>query len=113
MNAAASSSRAARAAIAKSVSIPGYNHFNSPLRKLIIDYHPDGPSQQGVRWVFRRAYIAMQGTDIQNNRAIRSFIRKPLLDLAREHPDVEILVRKIKQGKAAVLRGHYGVYRML
>lgn len=28
--------------------------------------------------------------------------------MARENPDVEILVRKLKRGKAAVLRGHYG-----
>ena len=28
--------------------------------------------------------------------------------MARSNPDVEILVRKLKRGKAAVLRGHYG-----
>lgn len=38
----------------------------------------------------------------------RAFIRKPLIELAKENPEVEILVRKVKQGKAAVLRGHYG-----
>lgn len=38
----------------------------------------------------------------------RSYIRKPLLDMARENPDVEIVVRRLKRGKAAVLRGHYG-----
>jgi hypothetical protein len=41
----------------------------------------------------------------------RAFIRKPLVELAKQHPDVEILVRKIKQGKAAVLRGHYGGFK--
>lgn len=40
----------------------------------------------------------------------RSYIRKPLLDMARENPDVEIVVRRLKRGKAAVLRGHYGEY---
>lgn len=28
--------------------------------------------------------------------------------MARENPDVEIVVRRLKRGKAAVLRGHYG-----
>lgn len=28
--------------------------------------------------------------------------------MARQNPDVEIVVRRLKRGKAAVLRGHYG-----
>jgi large subunit ribosomal protein L43 len=30
------------------------------------------------------------------------------MQVARENPDVEILVRKLRRGRAAVLRGHYG-----
>lgn len=30
------------------------------------------------------------------------------MQLARENPDVEIVVRRLRRGKAAVLRGHYG-----
>ena len=28
--------------------------------------------------------------------------------VAKENPDVEFVVRRLKQGKAAILRGHYG-----
>jgi len=28
--------------------------------------------------------------------------------MAQANPDVEVLVRKLRRGKAAVLRGHYG-----
>lgn len=28
--------------------------------------------------------------------------------MAKENPDVEFVVRRLKQGKAAILRGHYG-----
>lgn len=41
---------------------------------------------------------------------VREYIRSPLIKIARENPEVEILVRKVKQGRAAVLRGHYGKY---
>lgn len=33
----------------RSVSIPGYNHFEKPLRKLIFDYDGDSPGQAGMR----------------------------------------------------------------
>ncbi|WWC91766.1 uncharacterized protein L201_006713 [Kwoniella dendrophila CBS 6074] len=72
-------------AIPKSHPITGYRHFLTPLRKLIFDYDAESPSQHGIR----------------------SFIRKPLINLARENPDVEFVVRRLKRGKAAVLRGHY------
>ncbi|WWD19696.1 hypothetical protein CI109_104160 [Kwoniella shandongensis] len=69
----------------KTFPVPGYRHFLTPLRKLIFDYDAESPSQHGVR----------------------AFIRKPLMNLARANPDVEILVRRLKRGKAAVVRGHY------
>ncbi|WVF72937.1 hypothetical protein IAT40_007755 [Kwoniella sp. CBS 6097] len=69
----------------KTHPVPGYQHFLTPLRKLIFDYDAESPSQNGIR----------------------SFIRKPLINLARENPDVEFVVRRLKRGKAAVLRGHY------
>ncbi|KAJ9104562.1 hypothetical protein QFC21_002060 [Naganishia friedmannii] len=97
LNAIASSSRTASRSIhtsciasasssaARSVPVPGYNNYVTPLRKLIVDYHPEAPSQRGLR----------------------EYIRNPLIKIARENPEVEILVRKVKQGRAAVLRGHY------
>jgi len=33
--------------------------------------------------------------------------------MAQANPDVEVLVRKLRRGKAAVLRGHYGELRSL
>ncbi|WVQ66920.1 uncharacterized protein L199_005111 [Kwoniella botswanensis] len=72
-------------AIPKTYPVQGYRHFLTPLRKLIFDYDAESPSQQGIR----------------------SFIKKPLINLARENPDVEFVVRRLKRGKAAVLRGHY------
>ncbi|KAJ9115110.1 hypothetical protein QFC22_005440 [Naganishia vaughanmartiniae] len=100
LNAIASSSRVASRSVhttsiasassltARSVPVPGYNNYVTPLRKLIVDYHPEAPSQRGLR----------------------EYIRNPLIKIARENPEVEILVRKVKQGRAAVLRGHYGKY---
>lgn len=41
-------------------------------------------------------------------RMDRSYIRNPMISMARANPDVEILVRKLKRGKPALLRGHYG-----
>jgi hypothetical protein len=38
----------------------------------------------------------------------RTYLQKPLVELARENPDVEVVVRKQKRGTAAVIRGHYG-----
>jgi large subunit ribosomal protein L43 len=42
---------------------------------------------------------------------VRSYLRRPLLAMAQANPDVEVLVRKLRRGKAAVLRGHYGKLR--
>ncbi|KAE8539464.1 hypothetical protein D1P53_004565 [Cryptococcus gattii VGV] len=69
----------------KTQPVQGYKHFVTPLRKLIFDYDAEAPAQHGIR----------------------SYIRKPLLEMARQNPDVEIVVRRLKRGKAAVLRGHY------
>ncbi|KAK4689606.1 large subunit ribosomal protein L43, partial [Tremellales sp. Uapishka_1] len=69
----------------KTVPVPGYRHFLTPLRKLIFDYQPEAPSQHGVR----------------------GYLRNPLLAMAKANPDVEIVVRRLKRGKAAVIRGHY------
>ncbi|WRT70164.1 uncharacterized protein IL334_007158 [Kwoniella shivajii] len=76
---------ASSSSLPKTFPVPGYQHFLTPLRKLIFDYDAESPSQHGVR----------------------SFIKKPLISLARENPDVEFVVRRLKRGKAAVLRGHY------
>jgi len=38
----------------------------------------------------------------------RTYLAKPLIEMARQNPDVEIVVRKLGRGKAAVIRGHYG-----
>lgn len=50
----------------------------------------------------------MDGADSLFLSLFREYIRNPLIKIARENPEVEILVRKVKQGRAAVLRGHYG-----
>jgi hypothetical protein len=70
----------------RTLPVSGYQHFLTPLRRLIFDYDPLSPSQHGVR----------------------SYLRRPLLAMAQANPDVEVLVRKLRRGKAAVLRGHYG-----
>jgi hypothetical protein len=61
LNAIASSSRIASRSVhtsavalassstARSVPVPGYNNYVTPLRKLIVDYHPEAPSQRGLR----------------------------------------------------------------
>jgi hypothetical protein len=71
----------------RTVPVSGYQHFLTPLRRLIFDYDPLSPSQHGVR----------------------SYLRRPLLAMAQANPDVEVLIRKLRRGKAAVLRGHYGM----
>jgi len=43
--------RSTRSLIPQTVSVPGYNHFLTPLRKVIIDYDPYSIHQDGVRWV--------------------------------------------------------------
>ena len=35
----------------KTVAVPGYNHYLTPLRKVIIDYNPLDQHQAGLRWV--------------------------------------------------------------
>jgi large subunit ribosomal protein L43 len=46
---AQASTSAAAAALPKTVPVQGYNHFLTPLRKLVIDYDPLSPSQSGVQ----------------------------------------------------------------
>jgi len=41
----------ARRLIPQTVPIAGYNHFLTPLRKLIIDYDPYATNQDGIRYV--------------------------------------------------------------
>lgn len=49
------------------------------------------------------------GSDVHIYRPIlRAFIRDDLVEVAKASPDVEFVVRRLKQGKAALLRGHYG-----
>lgn len=38
-----------QAAKLRSISVPGYRHFDRPLRKLIFDYDGDSPAQAGMR----------------------------------------------------------------
>lgn len=38
-----------RPKILTSVSVPGYRHFVTPLRKLIFDYAAYHPAQDGIR----------------------------------------------------------------
>lgn len=33
----------------RSVSVPGYGHFATPLRRLIVDYDAESPAQAGIR----------------------------------------------------------------
>lgn len=82
----------------------------TPLRKLIFDYDPLSPSQHGIRYVPPEKFpFTARPADV--NFIDRGYIGRPLLSMARLNPDVEILVRKVKRGKAAVLRGYYGASR--
>lgn len=104
----------------KTQPVQGYKHFLTPLRKLIFDYDAEAPSQHGIRYVLSPPPCLNlpsdenagfgHGKQYALTQMNRSYIRKPLLDMARENPDVEIVVRRLKRGKAAVLRGHYGGY---
>ncbi|KAI9634170.1 uncharacterized protein MKK02DRAFT_38842 [Dioszegia hungarica] len=69
----------------RTVSLTGYNHFLTPLRKIIIDYDPLSPSQAGIR----------------------TYLKSPMVKMAEANPDIEVLVRRLRRGKAAVIRGHY------
>ncbi|TXT05993.1 hypothetical protein VHUM_03754 [Vanrija humicola] len=71
--------------LTRSVPVPGYNHFLTPLRKIVFDYDAESPAQAGLR----------------------DYLARPLLTMAKENPDVEVVVRKLKRGKAGVIRGHY------
>jgi hypothetical protein len=33
----------------KTVAIPGYNHFLTPLRAVYLDYRINGPNQEGMK----------------------------------------------------------------
>lgn len=39
----------------RSLPVAGYQHFLTPLRKLIFDYDAESPAQAGMRWVLRSA----------------------------------------------------------
>lgn len=43
----------------------------------------------------------------ENMLTPRTYLQKPLVELARQNPDVEVIVRKQPRGTAAVIRGHY------
>lgn len=89
----------------QTLPIPGYNHFLTPLRKLILDYDPLSPSQHGIRY----DYSTLEAINADHKSYLSSsYIQKPLIDMARANPDVEILVRKMRRNKPALLRGHYG-----
>lgn len=70
----------------RSEAVAGYGHFVTPLRKLIFDYDDRSPAQVGVK----------------------KYLEKPLLEMAKENPDVEVIVRNLGRGRSAVIRGHYG-----
>jgi hypothetical protein len=36
-----------------------------------------------------------------------------MVKMAEANPDVEVLVRRLRRGKAAVIRGHYGVFPLV
>ena len=36
----------------KTIGVTGYGHYLIPLRKLVFDYDPLGPTQEGMRFVF-------------------------------------------------------------
>jgi large subunit ribosomal protein L43 len=38
----------------------------------------------------------------------RSYLKSPMIKMAEANPDVEVLIRRLRRGKAAVVRGHYG-----
>lgn len=42
-----------RRGLPRSVAVQGYQHFLTPLRKLIFDYDAEAPAQAGVRCVLR------------------------------------------------------------
>ena len=87
----------------QTVSVPGYNHFLTPLRKLIFDYDPLATSHHGIRCVSPKRCA----TPLIFPRC-RTYIRRSLIPMASENPDVEVLVRKLRRGQPALLRGHYG-----
>jgi len=43
------SSSARIASSSKSTAIPGYGHFASPVRKVLLDYHAESVAQRGLR----------------------------------------------------------------
>ncbi|RXK35650.1 hypothetical protein M231_07080 [Tremella mesenterica] len=69
----------------RTVPIQGYHHYLTPLRRLVLDHDPLSPSQHGLR----------------------TYLKTPLIQLAKENPDVEIVVRQLRRGRAGVIRGHY------
>ncbi len=44
----------------RSLPVPGYQHFLTPLRKLIFDYDAESPAQSGMRCVLRGALRALR-----------------------------------------------------
>jgi hypothetical protein len=105
-----SATRAASSLVGKSTAVPGYGHFTSPLRKVHLDYHCDSVAQRGLRLV-QNVYATTAGCSsllYPLFDSFRAFIRDDLVEVAKANPDVEFVVRRLKQGKAALLRGHYG-----
>ncbi|KAL7424553.1 39S ribosomal protein L51, mitochondrial [Cryptotrichosporon argae] len=76
---------ASSSTIPRSLPLPGYRSFLAPLRKLVVDYDPRAPAQAGLR----------------------AFLGRRVVELARERPEVEVVVRKGRGGSAGLLRGHY------
>lgn len=107
-----SATRAASSLVGKSTAVPGYGHFTSPLRKVHLDYHCDSVAQRGLRLV-QNVYVTTAGCSsllYPLFDSFRAFIRDDLVEVAKANPDVEFVVRRLKQGKAALLRGHYGSF---
>ncbi|ORX40539.1 hypothetical protein BD324DRAFT_611184 [Kockovaella imperatae] len=70
---------------AKTQTIPGYGHFLTPLRKLILDYSDWSPVHDGLR----------------------SYLKGPFVKVAQANPDVEFVVRMVHRNGNGLLRGHY------
>ncbi|KAK1921982.1 hypothetical protein DB88DRAFT_496772 [Papiliotrema laurentii] len=76
---------AAKQVIPKTLPQPGYGHFLTPLRKVVVDYDPYAQHQDGVR----------------------SWITRNFLSEAQKNPEVEFVLRPLRKGRSAVLRGLY------
>lgn len=55
---------AAKQVIPKTLPQPGYGHFLTPLRKVVVDYDPYAQHQDGVRYVYAAVPSVLDHTDL-------------------------------------------------